>query len=422
MRFNPFRRAIGAEPERAETEERSFDPSIPPTWADMSGGYISASVPVNLTTAFGLPAVGAAIRLLSETVAQLPLNVYRGRGADKRLADQTWQYRLLAELPGMGDFTPYDLLSDVVASIEAGGNAYLQKVKAAGQVLALIVIDPSRVRVTREDGEKVFYVRDRDGVEKRYDAGSIIHIRGFTLSGADLGLSPIAVHRQSLGSILAQEEFKGRYYGQGTHVGGVITTQSALNKEQSKAIRDQVERQHGSVHNAHLPLVLQGGMDWKPSGMSLQDSQYVEGERLNLTQVANIFRIPPRLLGAESEGRSLAEQDMLRFYTLSLGPRLRRIELALASDADLFPQRIIYPEFDTRPLLRTDAATQAEVDHKEIQSGLMLVDEIRAERGMAPLPDGAGQVPQQTPVGGAPNPDQQPPDAPAQIPDASATV
>jgi hypothetical protein len=45
------------------------------------------------------------------------------------------------------------------------------------------------------------------------------------------------------------------------------------------------------------------------------------------------------------------------------------------------------------------------VQHFRIQNGSELVDEARADNGRPPLPNGAGQIPQITPVGGAPNPD-----------------
>jgi phage portal protein BeeE len=70
----------------------------------------------------------------------------RGSTRRKRKRRDTWQYRLLHDLPGMGDFTTFDFFSDVSACVDASGNAFLQKVKAAGQVIALLVIDPAKVR------------------------------------------------------------------------------------------------------------------------------------------------------------------------------------------------------------------------------------------------------------------------------------
>jgi HK97 family phage portal protein len=374
----------------------------------LTGGYTAAGVNVTLDTAVGLPAFGAGVRLLGEIIAQLPLNVYRGRGADKRLADGTWQYRLLAEMPGMGDFTPFDLVSDIVGCLECNGNAFLQKVKAADQVIALIVIDPANVQVDRDNGEKVFLVRDGNGRQVRYTSASVLHIRGFTTTGSDVGLSPIAMHRQKLGAIQAQNEFHGRFFGQGTTTDIAVKHPGRMNDEQQERFFQNWRAHKTGLANAHLPLVLQDNADVVKLGMSLDDSQFVEGERLNLTQVAHILRLPVKFLTGEGD---LTEWDFLSLYTLAIAPRLRRIELALFADPDLFPQRIIYPEFDTKPLLRTDAKTQAEVAHIQIQDGSMLPDEYRAEQGKPPLPPmpadpsaTPGMVPQITPVGGAPNP------------------
>src|SRR4030095_3316466 len=136
---------------------------------------------VSAETAVGLPAVSAAIRLVAETVASLPLVVYEGEGADQRTASDSWQYQLLHELPGMGDFTPFDFISDAAACVESNGNAYIGKVKAGGQVIALIVIDPNRVEVLREGGGKVFMVREGGNRKRRFTAADILHVRGFTM-------------------------------------------------------------------------------------------------------------------------------------------------------------------------------------------------------------------------------------------------
>jgi HK97 family phage portal protein len=396
---NPFKRRS------PEGEARQFYNNRIPTWQELTGGYTYAGEPVTLLSAAGVTAVGRAIRLVSSLIAQLPLNVYRGRGDEKRLADNTWQYRLLAELPGMGDFTPYDLMSDIVASVEGYGNAFVYKVKAAGEVIALVVLDPERVDVKRENGEKVFYVREPLGPPQRYTLSSVIHIRGFTLNGADVGVSPIALHRQKLAAILGQDRFHARFFGQGTQTNLGIEANEPWSKDQAVDFRTSWMESNAGGTNAHLPAVVWNAKFAK-LGMSLVDAQFVEGAKLNMVEIANMFDLPAKFLtGGSERPNDLAEVDFIGLYQMSIGPRLRRIEMALFADPDLFPQRIIYPEFDVRRFFRTDAKTQAEVAHMQIQDGSLLVDEYRAELGRPPLPGGIGQVPQVTPVGGAPNPD-----------------
>jgi HK97 family phage portal protein len=408
MRWNPFRRDLPA----AESRDLiAADPTIPPTWAEFSGGLTYSGVNVSLADSVGLPAVGSAIRLLCETVAQLPLNVYQGRMENKRLRDDSWQFRLLDELPGNGDFTAFDLKSDIVECLETRGNAYLQKVKFKDEIIALIVMDPARVRVEREDGSKIFRVRNDNGGEDTFTASTIMHIRGWTASGSDVGVSPITMHRMRLGVLLAKDQYEGRFYNQGTSIGGIIQVPDELDPEDARELLAQWRAQATGLANSHNPVVLQGGATFNRSSMTMEDAQFVESANLNLRDVANIFRIPPSFLGlVEGQGANF-EQDNLRFYQLSIAPRLSRIEAALRRDADLFPDRSLYPEFHVESFLRTDAATQAEVDHKHIQAGVRLVDEVRARQGLAPLPpvpdnweEAPGKVPQITPVGGAPNP------------------
>jgi hypothetical protein len=92
----------------------------------------------------------------------------------------------------------------------------------------------------------------------------------------------------------------------------------------------------------------------------------------------------------------------LRF---GLGPELERIESSLMSDGELFgAARLIYPGFDTEQFVRGDIQTEDNVAHQRVQDGRLLVDEWRASQGLAPLPGGAGKIPQIVPVGGGQNP------------------
>jgi HK97 family phage portal protein len=133
----------------------------------------------------------------------------------------------------------------------------------------------------------------------------------------------------------------------------------------------------------------------------MEDAQFVEGQRFRVEDVARIFRLPRSSLNAEDQGD--IEQETLRLLTFGIGPRLSRIASAVRADLDLFGDTNLYPEHNVDGLVRTDAATKDQIYHQKVQDGRLLVDEARAEEGLPPLPDGAGQVPQLTPVGGAPN-------------------
>ena len=389
-----------------------YQPSIP-TWTDYIGLSAASGVQVTLAKAMGLPSVGVAIKLLAESVGALPLLVFEGEEATKRKAKDSWQWRLLYDQPNP-DCSAFDFRSDIAASIETCGNAFAEKVKVNGEVLALYVIDPSDVIVKRDDrGRKVFDVFQPDSPERRrrLSAAQVLHVRGFTPKGGDVGISPIAQYANAIGTGLAGQEFQGNFFANDATPSSYLSVPGRMTRAQARELKDIWTGTQGGVSNAGKLGVLFDGTELKVPGIPLRDAQFVESQTFSAALAARIFLGPAASLLGENPLKT--EEESLRFLNFALLPRLRRIEAALAVDPDLFPDGGgLYPEFKIDEFLRADAATRAEVQHKQIQSGVLLVDEARAAEGRPPLPDGVGQVPQITPVGGAPNPALTPP-APA---------
>ena len=109
--------------------------------------------PVTPDEAIGLPAVGAAIRSVSEIIGSLPMIVYQRDREQRDRAVSSPQYQLLHDAPN-ADQSPFDFFSDITASIETTGNAIVQKIKdTRGRVVELIVIDPDYVQIRRRRAE-----------------------------------------------------------------------------------------------------------------------------------------------------------------------------------------------------------------------------------------------------------------------------
>lgn len=399
-------------------EVRAFgDPAAvsPPSWWRVGGGFASSGIHVTPENATGLPTVAAAIRLIAETGASLPFVVYEGEDAERRKAASSWQHQLLHEQPNP-DQSPFDFLADVFASVESCGNAFVRKLKARGRVMALYVLDPARITVRRDEGNaKVFEISGYGGKRETLDAASVLHVRGFTMQGGDVGMSPIRAHAESFGSALALQQFQGRFFANDASPGSYMQVPGPLRQDQAKEMVEVWNATHAGLANAGRFGILYNGAEMKQLGIPLRDAQFIETQKHASELAARIFLGPAAsLLGSDANNKT--EEESLRFLNFALRPRLRRVEAAFNSDLDLFGGSPLYPRFHIDEFLRADAATRAQVQHMQIQSGVLLVDEARAEMGMPPLPDGAGQVPQLTPVGGAPNPQLEPVAAMRQLP------
>lgn len=364
------------------------------------GAVTYSGVNVTHDAAQALPAVSAAIRLVSETVGSLPL--YVRDGEEKATGTPAWA--LLMESPS-ADLDPFGWMVQVAGSLEMWGNAYLQIIRRNGRIVELVPMDPSTVMVRRDpaDKRKRFDVGGPDGV-RDLTPDDILHIPGYTPPGHVMGLSPIGVHRNALGNGLALQRFQSAYWLNDAAPGMVIKVPGNVTQQQAQEILRVWNASHGGgVMNAHKPAVLAGGADLERIPINMEDAAFVAQARMSVEDVARIWRLPPHMLGVGEPTGNTAEQESLRFLTFSLMPRLRRIEMGIAHGLpELFgggtPLR---PEFDTSDLLRADTPTKTQMVLSGRQAGWLSINDARRMFALPPISDG-DQV-QVTPVGGAPN-------------------
>lgn len=376
---------------------------IPQPW-QAGQWYSSAGELLNVEKAAGLPAVFAAIRLIAETTGRLPLRVYSGFRAEKTTAESTWQWKLLHDRPN-DERSAFDFWQDVAACLEGHGNAFLHKVKVGQIVQAMFLLNPTKVKIRRRkpDMVRIYVIQTPDGQQIELENSDVIHIRGVTLDAGDVGLSPLQLDRETIGTGIARYRTEGNLWRNNAAPPGAIKLPEGRKVSRDEA-RDVVAiwmMHHGS-DNAGVPAVLSGGSDWVQYGVPLKDAEYVAAHKYGVEDIGRIFNIPAELLGG-GELRQITEESSRRMLNFGLSPRLARIAGALRSDPDLFPTGDLYPEFYVEDFVSADALTQAQIRHLKIQDGSMLIDEARAEDGRPPLPDNIGQIPQITPVGGAPN-------------------
>lgn len=367
---------------------------------------------VNSDEVLGLPVAAAAIRLIAETIASLPIAVYRGEGASKQLVPKAWQYELLNTF-GNENQSPFEVVCDLAAGPEAFGNGYAQKIKdRSGEVVELNPLDPDQVRVRKNAAtqEKEFVIW-QDGRPKVYTPAEILHVRGWTPRGGLVGFSPVKYHRHYFGNALALVEYLGRFLANDSSAPFALAVPGKLTTTQARQILEIWEDTHGGLQNTGRPAILSDGATVEHVGMSMVDAAYIELVKLSIQDASMLYGIPASILGAAVERGSAmtAEQESIRLMRFGLFRRLKRIELALRTDPDLFPpDRPEYPKFITSELTRADTVSQANADHLLVQDGTLLRDEVRADRGLGPLPGGVGQIPLVTPVGAGANPDPLP--------------
>lgn len=385
----------------------AFDSSVPIPRPSQWGGAISYSGKrVTLSEAIGLPAFMRAIRLLCETSANMPLLLSKGQAPDKELLPEAEQLDVLRK-PN-DDMTAFQVWSFIYASL-LRGNAFLWKVKVRGNVKALYPLMPGLVTVKRKDGQIVYEIRQQPTgpVTRTVTKAEIIHVPGIVLDDPAIGVSLITAHRHGIGTSLARQEFEGRYLANDGQPGVVLSHPDSPTPDQRTELRDSFESRHAGVSTAGRPAMMWGGWSIDRIAVSLSDAEFIAAQRFSVQDIGRMTGVPSGMLD-EPPAKSVAstpETENMRFLNYGLAPWQVRLGQGLAADEDLFPGLNWNVEHDHAELLKPDMKTRYEGHRLSRQGGWRTPNEIRKVEGLPPI-DG-GDVLQETPVGGAPNPGEE---------------
>jgi HK97 family phage portal protein len=353
-------------------------------WASHSG------VVVTQDSAVTFSAVYAAVGLISETIAALPLGLYARFPDGSRYArpKPPWMDQPNAETGW------FEFVCQTLVSLLLDGNAFWYVVRdALGVARELWILDPRQVRVQRDAERNLTYLIQN----QKLAPSEIVHLRGLTLPGYLRGLSPIEGARQTIGLGLAAEEFAGRFYANNAALGGVLEMPVGTTPEQGRVTRDLFNEDHQGLANSSKVGVLLGAA-YKPVAITQEQAQFLETRRFQVTEVARWFRIPPHMIGEVSGSTSWGtgiEQQQIAFVTHTLTPWIVRLEAALtplvrefATVAAIGTNADWSPKFNVNGLLRGDMAARSAFYKSLWEMGAFSPNFILAKEDENPYPGG----------------------------------
>jgi HK97 family phage portal protein len=379
----------------------------------------SRGTAVSAFSVAGIPAAKEAIRIAAEAVATLELGVFRGRDVERRRILTTWQGRLFSGSNANEIDSWFHVLEATEASLTARNNGFWLKEKnLAGQVAQVRVLHPDcvRGRWNKKLGQVEYaYQLEGGGWSAWVSSGEVLHFRvGHVSPGSLFAPTPLELHREQLRNALSKQRYESDFYDDGVMQQLGIVLDERVTPEQAREYGEVYEEQFAGLQGRKRVRVIGGAKEIRPIGLSLEDSQYVESMQFTVEDMARIFGMLPSFLnaGRESAKPLSPEHEQMRWHTLGLEPRLARISSTINADPDFFgPAARDYVAF-SGVRAQADTTAQSEALVREVQAGILLPDEARALKGLPPHKGGVGQIPQITPVGGAPNPELAPAPAP----------
>ena len=373
--------------ERRNAPSKEMQDFIRGVDVDMLGNS-NSGVQVDEQRAMQTSAVYACVKILAETVASLPLHLFKkGKDGKNESAEQHPLSSCLYEMPNE-EMTSFEFRETMMTSLLLWGNAYARKIKKNGHVTELWYLKPQNMTVERDTQTgKIKYTYSDDITNQTYvyRPEQVFHIKGLSLDGVT-GLSPISQAREAVGLSLATEEYGAKFFGNGARPGGVLEHPGIL-KDPEK-LRESWNKVYQGTRNSHKVAVLEEGMKYHTIGIAPEDAQFLETRKYQVNEICRIFRVPPHLVGdLERATFSNIEHQSIEFVQHTIRPWLVRWEQAISRSLLDEKERLLYfAKFNVDGLMRGDYKSRMEGYAIGRQNGWLSINDIRRLEDMSLVP------------------------------------
>lgn len=353
-------------------------------------GISGSGKSVTAQTAIQLSTVYACVRVISETVASLPLGVYEATDDGNLKAGDHPLYHLLHDEPN-AEMTSFVFREVMLAHLLLYGNSYSQIIRSGkNTVVGLYPLLPDHMDVDRDSkGNLTYTYTTSDGKTVVIKPQDILHIPGLGFDGI-IGYSPIALEKNAIGLGIASEEYGSKFFSNGARPSGILTHPNTV--KNPKAVRESWNSAYGGSSNSNRVAILEEGMTFTPLSIPNNEAQFLETRKFQVDEICRIFRVPPHLVGnLEHATFSNIEHQSIDFAVHTIRPWLVRIEQSM--NRALFTDQEkgrFYVQFNIDGLMRGDYKSRMEGYAIARQNGWMSANDIRALENQNPIPKEEG--------------------------------
>ena len=344
---------------------------------------------VSQTTAMKVSAVNACVEVISNSVSKLPFFVIDSP-TKERVRHPVNQ--LLATRPNEA-MTPSVFKKLIEVYRLLWGNAYILPVRSSknARVTELLPVPPDYMYpYIHEDGQ-LWYVLTvpLTGEQRKFRAWDVIHLKAYSVDGIN-GISVLSRAAEVVGTSKSAQTYESKLYSQNARPSGVLSVASKLDKTSKDKIRNEWASIHSGVDNAFKVAVLDLGLDYKQTGMTQRDAQFVESKNVTVEDIARFFGVPLYKINAGKQSYSSNEQNAIEYVVNTLHPIIEQYEeelgYKLLFDSEL--KRGLEIKANMNAELRGDFSARGNWYKNMRETGAFSVNDILALENMPPVDGG----------------------------------
>ncbi len=244
-----------------------------------------------------------AVRILSESAASVPLQLFRG---DQKLNSHPLLDLLARPNPAQGRA---DFFESAYAYLNIAGNSYLEIVMGGdGQPAELYCLRPDRMKIIPgTSGWPKAYVYGVSGREHQFPVDPIsgkspvLHLKTFHPTDDYYGMSPLEAAAYSIDVHNAASSWNKALLDNSARPSGALVFEpkegnAVLSKEQFDRLKEEMEENFQGARNARRPLLLEGGLKWQQMAFSPADMDFINAKHVSAREIALAFGVPPMVM------------------------------------------------------------------------------------------------------------------------------
>jgi HK97 family phage portal protein len=341
-------------------------------------------------SAMGVPAVAAAVSLISDAIGTLPAKLFTSAADGGKEPDNSHPAYALVHDDANDWTSASQLRKQLTVDALLQGNGYAFANRVQGQVVELIRLNPEAVtpQLDKVSGEPSYKVKEGK-TSRLYPYNDILHIPAFTGTDGLTGIAPIEFAREAIALSIVLETHAARLFGRGGRPSGLLKFAKKLDSVTAKRISESWHGAHAG-EAAGKTAVLEDGGEFQPLSFNSVDSQFLELRKFQLNEISRAFRVPPSMLSELDRATfDNSESGRMHFLQFTLLPWLRTWESAyrriLLNPSERSSLSI---EFVVDDFLRADSGTRATSYAQYRSMGVMTANEVRKRENLPAMAGG----------------------------------
>jgi HK97 family phage portal protein len=342
-------------------------------------------------TSLQLSIVYACIRIISNTIAMLPLSLYQKVGESSKIAENKSLNNVLYRMANK-NITAFVYKQMIMSHILLFGNSYSEIIRnGTGEVIELYPLNPWQMEPKLRDGIKKYHYRTET---KEYILlnDNVLHIAGLSFDGIK-GYSPIQIMKNEIGLGLSLQEFGGNFFKNGANIGSFFTHPGQLGQQAKERLQKDINRQYVGEGNYLKNILLEEGMKYEKVTIPLEDAQFIMSRKFQVEEICRYFGVQPHMVqNLENATFSNIEQQSLEFKTYCIQPWATLIENCIWKDLLTKNEQNMgyYAKFNFNSLMRSDYQTRMQGYSTAVQNGIFSINDVLKLEDMDPISDEDG--------------------------------